>query len=132
MPLPHPVTYRIDPFPLDARLGALWRAAWSAEPPESFAPVLSRSLAHLGAYVGERLVGFVNVATDGGLHAFLLDTTVDPEFQHRGIGTELVSRAADVARERGAKWLHVDFEPHLEAFYRRCGFAPTLAGLIRL
>jgi hypothetical protein len=29
-------------------------------------------------------------------------------------------------------WLHVDFEPHLEGFYRGCGFTPTPAGLIRL
>jgi len=40
--------------------------------------------------------------------------------------------AVRVARERGAEWLHVDFEPHLEGFYRACGFRPTEAGLIRL
>ena len=34
--------------------------------------------------------------------------------------------------ERGAQWLHVDFEPHLTAFYRGCGFRPTEAGLIAL
>ena len=31
-----------------------------------------------------------------------------------------------------AAWLHVDFEPHLEGFYRACGFRPTAAGLIDL
>jgi GNAT superfamily N-acetyltransferase len=89
-------------------------------------------LAHVGAYDGERLVGFVNVAWDGGVHAFLLDTTVHPEFQRQGIATTLVRRAAELARERGAQWLHVDYEPHLEGFYRGCGFRPTLAGLIAL
>ena len=126
------ITYAIDPFPDDAQLSALWRRGWQAEPPASFAPVLSRSLAHLGAYRRDRLVGFVNVAWDGGAHAFLLDPTVDPDFRHRGIGTELVLRAASLARQRGAQWLHVDFEPRLEGFYRRCGFGPTTAGLLRL
>ena len=94
--------------------------------------MLPRSLAHLGAFEGQRLVGFVNVAWDGGVHAFLLDTSVHPELQRRGIATQIVQQAADVARARGAEWLHVDFEPRLEAFYRACGFAPTAAGLIRL
>ena len=110
----------------------LWRAAWNTAPPETFAPVLSRSLAHVTAYDDDQLVGFVNVATDGGVHAFLLDTTVHPDFQHRGIGTELVRRAVETARARGAQWLHVDYEARLEGFYRACGFQPTLAGLIAL
>ena len=126
------ITYRLDPHPADAELMALWRAAWNLEPPESFAPVLSRSLAHLGAYAGDRLIGFVNIATDGGVHAFLLDTTVHPEFQHRGVATELVRHAIAAAKARGTQWLHVDYEPHLEGFYRACGFRPTLAGLIDL
>jgi GNAT superfamily N-acetyltransferase len=82
--------------------------------------------------VGERLVGFVNVAWDGGVHAFLLDTTVHPEFRRQGIGVSLVRCAADEARELGAEWLHVDYEPRYAEFYRRCGFRPTQAGLLKL
>jgi GNAT superfamily N-acetyltransferase len=74
----------------------------------------------------------VNVAWDGGAHAFLLDTTVHPDHQRQGIATALVRRAVDLARERGAHWLHVDYEPHLDGFYRGCGFRPTAAGLIAL
>ncbi len=66
------------------------------------------------------------------LHAFILDTCVDPAFRRRGIASALVGRAKALARERGAEWLHVDFEPHLAGFYRKCGFAPAEAGLIRL
>ena len=29
-------------------------------------------------------------------------------------------------------WLHVDYEPHLDGFYRGCGFRPTAAGLAAL
>ncbi len=79
-----------------------------------------------------RLIGYVNVAWDGGQHAFLLDTTVDAEFQRRGIATHLVRLVTDAARTRGATWLHVDYEPRLEPFYAACGFRPTKAGLISL
>ncbi len=97
-----------------------------------FRPVLCRSLAHVGAYRDERLIGFVNVAWDGGIHAFLLDTCVHPTFRHQGVATALVKAAKDCVQARGVHWLHVDFEPRLAEFYRDCGFVPTSAGVIRL
>ena len=122
-----------DPFPTDDQLAPLWLAAWGGPLDGGYAErVLDRSLVHVGAFDGDRLVGFVNVAWDGGVHAFLLDTTVHPDVQRQGIATSLVRHAADLARERGAEWLHVDFESRLEGFYRGCGFRPTGAGLIDL
>jgi GNAT superfamily N-acetyltransferase len=129
---PHAVEYRINPPIGNGGLNALFAAAWSAHADGDFQPILARSLVYVCAYDGERLVGFVNVAWDGGIHAFLLDTTVHPKWQRRGIGRQLVRHAAEAARERGAHWLHVDYEPHLDGFYRGCGFRPTLAGLLWL
>ncbi|MBB3308358.1 GNAT superfamily N-acetyltransferase [Rhizobium sp. BK196] len=123
---------RIDPFPSDEELAVLWAAARDGAEAPDFTRVLPRSLAHLGAYHDNRLIGFVNVAWDGGIHAFILDTSVHPDLRRQGIATQLVMEATRVARERGAQWLHVDFEPHLRGFYRACGFRPTEAGLIRL
>lgn len=127
-----PVALRIDGFPDRQALAGLWLAAWGHAPGFEPAAVLQRSLCHVTAHAGGRLVGFVNVAWDGGLHGFLLDTCVHPEVRRRGIATRLVAQAAATARQRGAQWLHVDFEPQLEAFYRGCGFRPTSAGLLRL
>ena len=80
-----------------------------------------------------RLAGFVNVAWDGGVHAFLLDTAVTPSLQRQGHATRLVAEAIAQARAAGCEWLHVDFDPHLRGFYLdACGFAPTEAGLVRL
>ncbi len=127
-----PVTLRLNPPLSGAPLNELFSAAWPEHRERDFSPVLARSLAYLCAYSGDRLVGFVNIAWDGGIHAFILDTTVHPDFQRRGVGSQLVRAAAAAARERGVVWLHVDYEPHLEQFYRGCGFVPTLAGLLRL
>ena len=110
---------------------ALFEAAWGEQAPDS-PPALDRCLAHVGAYDDGRLVGFVKLAWDGIDHAFVLDTTVHPDHQRRGVGRRLVERAAEIARWSGVEWLHVDFEPHLEGFYARCGFRPTPAGLMRL
>ncbi|MER6301637.1 GNAT family N-acetyltransferase [Kitasatospora sp. NPDC001539] len=79
------------------------------------------------------LVGFVNLAWDGGAHAFLLDTVVAPHARRQGIATRLVAEAADGARAAGCTWLHVDFEPHLRTLYLdACGLKPTEAGLLAL
>jgi len=126
------VTYRVDPFPLEEELQPMWQTAWGSSWSGDLAFILTRSLVHACAYSGDRVVGYVNVAWDGGIHAFLLDTTVDPKFQRRGIARELVSLVTAEARTRGAEWLHVDYEPKLAAFYESCGFRPTAAGLIDL
>ena len=127
-----PISYRISPAATNDTLNALFAAAWPNHVWSDFAPVLSRSLAYICAHQHDRLIGFVNLAWDGGMHAFLLDTTVHPEFQRHGIGRELVIRASEVARDRGIAWLHVDYEQHLESFYSGCGFTHTAAGLMRL
>ena len=126
------VSYLVSPTVSNDELNALFAASWPGYEPDDFGPVLDRSLAYVCAYAGDTLAGFVNVAWDGGIHAFLLDTTVHPGSRRQGIGRELVVRAAEEARRRGMHWLHVDYEPHLDSFYRGCGFEPTLAGLICL
>lgn len=91
------------------------------------------SLTWIGAYAGEDLVGFVHAVWDGGAHAFLLDTVVDPALRRRGLGQALVRALTEQVMAAGCEWLHVDYEPHLESFYTdACGFRPTRAGLIRL
>lgn len=126
------VIYHVSPSLTNEELNALFVVAWQGHTWRDFNPVLNRSLAFICAYQEERLIGFVNLVWDGGYHAFILDTTVHTEFRRRGIGLELVRRAAIEAESCGAEWLHVDFEPHLQSFYEQCGFRHTAAGLIKL
>lgn len=98
---------------------------WDRIRPHSFGWVTARA--------GGELVGFVNVVTDGGDHAFLIDTKTHRAHQRRGIGTALVALAVEYARDAGCEWLHVDFARELAPFYLgACGFTPTDAGLLRL
>lgn len=123
--------YKIAPAVTESELADLFAAAW----PQGGAPLrfeLEHGLSYLCAYRNAQLIGFVNVAWNGGVHGFILDTTVHPCFQRQGVGAELVTRAAALAREQGLVWLHVDFEPHLAGFYEQCGFRPTTAGLMDL
>lgn len=126
------VIYRVNPPVTNEALNELFAASWPNYRPGDFTTVLSRSLAYVCAYQDERLVGYVNLAWDGGIHAFLLDTTVHPDVRRQGIGIRLVREAVAAAQAQGVEWVHVDYEPHLRAFYEQCGFQPTEAGLIHI
>lgn len=128
----NPVRYAVDPPIGESTLRELFSDALGAPANADYARVLAHSLLYVAAFVEDRLVGFANVATDGGVHAFLLDPTVDPAFRRQGIGTELVRLAAREAGKRGCEWLHVDYEPHLISFYSAAGFRSTTAGVMRL
>ena len=100
---------------------------------EQWDRVLARSLCWVTAHGEGQLIGFVNVAWDGGDHAFLIDTKTRGSHQRRGVGRELVRVAEENARAAGCEWLHVDFLPDLAPFYvDACGFRPTEAGLVHL
>ncbi|CAL9335014.1 hypothetical protein SUDANB121_00161 [Nocardiopsis dassonvillei] len=122
-------------FPVDdAELSRLHAEAFGH--PYALVPWGERLARHSRSWVGEfhggRLAGFVHAVWDGGGHAFLLDTAVAPAARRRGVGGRVVAALVADLRELGLTWVHVDFEPHLEGFYRNAGFGGTAAGLLRL
>ncbi|RDI67092.1 GNAT family N-acetyltransferase [Nocardia pseudobrasiliensis] len=128
------IDYRWRAEVVEAELAALTRAHGGVAEVGWWDRVRPHSLGWVTGRVGNgELVGFADVAWDGGDHAFLLDPEVRPDRPRRGVGTELVRRAADAAARAGCTWLHVDFEPRLRPFYfEACGFRSTDAGLIPL
>src|SRR2546428_9943408 len=77
--------------PLDMRrLDALFVAAWGTSKP-GYERVLAHSFTWVTASSGDELVGFANVAWDGGAHFFLLDTSVHPSWMRRGIQSMVAS-----------------------------------------
>jgi ribosomal protein S18 acetylase RimI-like enzyme len=99
---------------------------WDQIRPHSFGWVTAR--------LGDgTVVGFVNVVTDGGDHAFLIDSKTRGAYQRQRIGTRVVKFAVEHAKAAGCEWLHVDFDPQLRPFYfDACGFEAVDAGLVHL
>jgi GNAT superfamily N-acetyltransferase len=98
-----------------------------------WAQVNRHSLGWVCATDADQVVGFVNVAWDGAVHAFILDTMVASTHRGRDIGVEMLKICVREARRHECEWLHVDFEEHLRHFYvERCGVQHTHAGLVKL
>jgi ribosomal protein S18 acetylase RimI-like enzyme len=111
-----------------SELQRLFRLAWDGHGKPQYEEVLRRSFTWVAATAADQLVGFVNVAWDGGVHFFLLDTTVHPDYQRRRIGSTLVRMALDACRGHG-EWMHVDSDRELmERLYLPAGFVSTDAG----
>ena len=126
------ISFEVSPVVQSDALNKLFASGWSGHSHKDFDILLKHSQFYICAYDSDKLVGFVKLIGDGGFHGFLLDTTVHTDYQRQGLGLELVKQCLQVAKEQNIKWVHVDYEAHLENFYTKCGFRPTKAGLVNL
>jgi GNAT superfamily N-acetyltransferase len=85
----------------DADYEALSRRAGVPAPDSARTHAAFKASIVIGAWNGDRLLGMARVLSDGHLTATLADLVVDPEFQRRGLGRELMRRALD-ATPRGS------------------------------
>jgi Acetyltransferases len=78
--------------------------------------------AHLGAFLGERLVGIASLFAreDGTLQ--LRGMAVDSELQGTGVGAALVRYAEQVGAQRGYPGLWCNARLHAVGFYARLGW----------
>ncbi len=74
----------------------------------------------LGAWDGERMVGYAGALSDGKYVAYVDPVVIDPEYRGRGIGERLV---AALCRELAdIQILYLFCRPERVAFYERNGF----------
>ena len=101
---------------------ALYRAnQWSsAQKPELLHKALLESHSLLTAWDGNKLVGLGNAISDGYLVVYYPHLLVLPEYQGRGIGSELMRRL--MARYQGFHQHMLVADGRALDFYRKCGF----------
>jgi GNAT superfamily N-acetyltransferase len=101
---------------------ALYRANdWSsAEKPELLHKALLASHSVVTAWDETKLVGLGNAISDGYLVVYYPHLLVLPEYQGRGIGTELMRRL--MARYNGFHQHMLVADGRALEFYRKCGF----------
>jgi GNAT superfamily N-acetyltransferase len=93
-------------------------AAWHLDLTVSRESVLDRTT-HV-AEIDGAVVGFVQQHLEMS-HAVLDHLWVLPAYMRRGVGRALLAQALQHARAAGAHELHIDADPHAEAFYAANG-----------
>ena len=90
--------------------------------PEMLRKAYENSLLTLGAYDGDQLAGIIRTVGDGYSVVFIQDILVFPEYQRKGIGTqllrEIMGRFPDVYQME----LMTDNTAKTVSFYRSAGF----------
>lgn len=100
-------------------------------PPDVFLRVLSHSTYIVLALDTEtqRVVGFINALTDKEMTAFIPMLEVLPNFQHRGIGTELMSRM--LAKLKDLYMIDLTCDQEMSSFYEKFGMKRSTAMILR-
>ena len=104
---------------------------WPRRPsPESHMEILQGSdLVVLALSEQRRVVGFITAITDGVSCAYIPYLEVLPEWQGRGIGTELMRRM--MASLNTFRAIDLICDEDVRGFYERLGFKASLGMIIR-
>jgi ribosomal protein S18 acetylase RimI-like enzyme len=73
----------------------------------------------VSAWVGACLIGAVRVLSDTMFRSIIYDLLVLPEYQNRGIGTELIRRCIEHFPD--SEWL-VQTREEISGYYKKLGF----------
>jgi GNAT superfamily N-acetyltransferase len=90
------------------------------------AEAIARTI-NIGAWDGGRLVGAVRVLSDGYLFSTVPEILVEPQYQRRGIGRDLMAHALERA-PRGA--LFFGAQPQSVGFFERIGCTRGPVGFV--
>lgn len=89
---------------------------------------LMTSFFHIAAYDSDKLIGYIDSVSNGVTDAYIQDLIVHPDYQAKGIGTELMNRMIAALKELHIYMISVVFEEKLKPFYNRFGFFNMLCG----
>ena len=89
---------------------------------EELGRALDGSQFFAAAYDGERLIGFGRVLTDGSMHAMIFDLIVHPDYQHQGLGSQILQQLIQWCNAARIHDIQLFCARGKRAFYERNGF----------
>ncbi len=100
---------------------------WSRMEHEYRNPSLT-SYYHIAVYEKELLIGYIDCVSNCVTDAYIQDLMVHPDYQGRGIGTNLMKKMIDYLKKKRIYMISVVFEEKLKTFYEKFGFFHMLCG----
>ena len=100
---------------------------WNRMENEYKNPLLT-SYYHIAVYEKEVLIGYIDCVSNGVTDAYIQDLMVHPDYQRRGVGTELMTIMINYLKQKQIYMISVVFEETLKPFYEKFGFFNMLCG----
>lgn len=88
--------------------------------PEKLVIAMENSSSVFSAWDGEKLVGLINILDDGIMTAYAHYLLITPEYQHIGIGENLIKLVADKYKDY-LRIILIAYDKEI-GFYEHCGF----------
>lgn len=97
----------------------------SARNPDAVEKGLNNSLYGMQLKDGERVVGMGRVIGDGALNFDIVDIAVDPEYQGRGLGRQIMEAVMAYLEANAAKGAYITLMADVPELYEKFGFKLT-------
>ncbi len=124
------LNYVINPKISAQELSSLRRAVGWDSREDKLEKTIGSTYLSAACYDKDKIVGFVDVISDGVDDALIRSLIVDPNCQRKGIALKLLNIVTGKIREDRIKTINVLFEPELSSLYRKAGFRMVGGGLI--
>lgn len=97
---------------------------WIVHPFEVYEKVLENSLCFVTTRYNGKLIGMGRLVGDNITSFYIQGLVVNPYYQKRGIGTEIVNRLIHYAKRNGVTGASISLFAHkdTEEFYKKLGF----------
>ena len=95
---------------------------------DEYSNPLMMSFYHIAVYEDDKMVGYIDSVSNGVTDAYIQDLMVHPDYQGKGVGTELMNQMIKYLKEKRIYMISVVFEESLKPFYDRFGFYHMLCG----
>jgi len=86
------------------------------------------SFYHIAVYDDEKLIGYVDCVSNGVTDAYIQDLIVHPDYQGKGLGSDLMWKMISYLKEKPVPFISVLYEESLKSFYEKFGFYTMLCG----
>ena len=114
----------LNTFDFDTILDLYVSVGWTnyTDKPEMLRKAYENSLVVLAAYEDDKIVGVIRTVGDGFSIVIVQDILVFPEYQRKGIGTQLLRKVMEQFSEVYQMELMTDNTPKTISFYQSVGF----------
>ena len=122
--------YQLNPLLKVEDVAALrLKVGWDSRT-EQLERILGKTYLSAACFDNSRLVGMIDVISDGVDDALIRNLMVDPDYHREGVALKLLEMVKNQLKADRIKTVNILFEPDLKELYIKAGFRVVCGGII--